>query len=113
MFCFEPTQEWCIGTSQHSGYKSSLPVFCFPRGDQDRDRVDMAEAFLLEEVRISVNDLLQIMQAYRSKNKLSRILVSSLFKRRQEEAETAIDKALSRLELQVRLPNRDVKRTSG
>ena len=68
-------------------------------GDQAKGAPGEAEAFLLEEVRISVDDLLQIMQAYRSKNKIKRILISTLFKRRQEEAEMAIDRAMSRLQV--------------
>lgn len=61
-------------------------------------KLGAAEAFLLKEVRVTVNKLLQIMQAYRSNDKFSRILASYLLKRRQDEADMAIDKTIARLQ---------------
>ncbi|CAM9401021.1 unnamed protein product, partial [Scytosiphon promiscuus] len=60
---------------------------------------------LLEDVQDSIQDMMQIMQSYRSKNMLSRLFVSSLCKKRQEEAELAINAAVQRLQLglQVRV----------
>ncbi|CAM9410879.1 unnamed protein product, partial [Hapterophycus canaliculatus] len=60
---------------------------------------------LLEDVQDSIEDMMQIMQSYRSKNMLSKVFVSSLCKKRQEEAEAAINAAVQRLQLglQVRV----------
>lgn len=72
-----------------------------PRG-QSGEASGEAERVLLEDVRESINDLVQLMITYRSKNKLSKVVTSSLCKRRQEEAEAAIDMALSRLQASIR-----------
>lgn len=42
---------------------------------------------------------MQIIQSYRSKNMLSRVFVSSLFKKRQEEAEDGINACIQRLQV--------------
>lgn len=54
---------------------------------------------LVEDVHEAIRDLVQIMQVYNSKNKISKIVVSSLIKRRQEEAEAAVNVAISRLQV--------------
>eukprot|EP00903_Cladosiphon_okamuranus_P009797 g9314.t1 len=67
-----------------------------------------AARVLLDDVQDSIQDMVQIMQSYRSKNTLSRIFVSSLFKKRQEEAEDGINACIQRLQLglQVSLGNK-------
>ncbi|CAM9398006.1 unnamed protein product, partial [Ectocarpus fasciculatus] len=69
------------------------------RGDGQAVRV------LLDDVQDSIADLLQIIESYKSKNALSKVFVSSLCKKRQEEAEVAINAAVQRLQLglQVRV----------
>lgn len=58
-----------------------------------------AERFLLEDVRESIEDMVQVMQSYKNKNAVSKVLVSTLCKRRQEEAEASIDAAMHRLQV--------------
>lgn len=69
---------------------------------QGGEAVGEAEKLLIEDVHASVNDLVQLMQAWKSKNMISKVFTSSLCKRRQEEAEAAISDAVTRL--QVRTP---------
>ena len=52
---------------------------------------------MIEDVREAVADLVEIIRTYQSRNKVSQVLVSTLFKRRQEEAEAVIDRAIWRL----------------
>lgn len=54
---------------------------------------------MLEDVHDSINSLVGIMQTFKAKGKMSKLFVSSLFKRRQEEAEGVINHAI--LSLQV------------
>ncbi|CAN0213505.1 unnamed protein product [Ascophyllum nodosum] len=56
------------------------------------------ERYLLEDVRDSVSDLVAIMQTYNAKGKISRLFMSTLFRRRQDEAEAVINHAISRLQ---------------
>ena len=58
-----------------------------------------AERVLLEDVQESIADMVQIMQSYRNKNMVSRVFVSTLCKRRQEEAEAAINSTVQRLQV--------------
>eukprot|EP00903_Cladosiphon_okamuranus_P019138 g17605.t1 len=58
---------------------------------------DEAERVAIEDVRDAVADLVALIKTYQSKNKVVQVLWSTLFKRRQEEAEAVIDKAISRL----------------
>lgn len=60
-----------------------------------------AARVLLDDVQDSIQDMVQIMQSYRSKNMLSRVFVSSLFKKRQEEAEEGINACIQRLQVCV------------
>lgn len=53
----------------------------------------------MEDVRESIDDLVQLIQTYKSKKMLSKVMVSSLFKRRQEEAEAVINMAITRLQV--------------
>ena len=54
---------------------------------------------LVEDVRDSVADLVAIIKTYQSKGRLSQIMMSTLFKRRQEEAEAVIEAAVARLQV--------------
>ncbi|CAM9669528.1 unnamed protein product, partial [Laminaria digitata] len=58
-----------------------------------------AERVLLEDVHESIADMVQIMQSYKNKNMVSKVFVSTLCKRRQEEAEAAINSTVQRLQL--------------
>ena len=50
-------------------------------------------------MRDSVSDLVAIMQTYNAKGKISRLFMSTLFRRRQDEAEAVINHAISRLQV--------------
>lgn len=56
-----------------------------------------SEFEMIEDVHDAVADLVQIVKIYQSRNKVSQVLMSTLFKRRQEEAEAVIDRAIWRL----------------
>lgn len=53
----------------------------------------------IEDVRDAVGDLVEIIQTYQSKGRISQVMTSTLFKRRQEEAEAIIDAAVCRLQV--------------
>ncbi|CBJ30083.1 putative CTR1-like protein kinase/ leucine rich repeat-containing protein [Ectocarpus siliculosus] len=57
------------------------------------------ERALLEEVHDAVSDLVDLIKTYQNKNKLSKVLMSTLFKRRQEELDAVVDKAILHLHL--------------
>lgn len=42
---------------------------------------------------------MELIKTYQSKNQLAQVMTSSLFQRRQEEAEAVIDSAISRLQV--------------
>lgn len=69
------------------------------KADSAREK---AEHILIQDVHDAVADLVELIKTYKSKNRLAQVVVSSLFKRRQEEADAVISCAMSRL--QVRLP---------
>lgn len=56
---------------------------------------------LIEDVHEAIFDVVELIKTYQSKNKLSKVLTSTLFKRRQDELDAAVDRAIVRL--QVRL----------
>lgn len=58
-----------------------------------------AERVLLDDVRVSIDELVQIIQTYRAKSRIGRVMTSSLFKKRQEEAEAVTNMAISRLQV--------------
>ena len=53
----------------------------------------------MENVYDAVEDLVQLIKTFESKNRLVQIFTSSLFKRRQEEAEALIDRAVMQLQV--------------
>lgn len=74
-----------------------LLLFC--SSVQARGHDGEAERILLEDVQDSIVDMVQIMQSYKSKNMVSKVFVSSLCKKRQEEAESNINAAVQRLQV--------------
>lgn len=52
---------------------------------------------MIEDVHEAVAALVELVKNYQSRNKVSKVLVSTLFKRRQEEAEAVVDRAIWRL----------------
>lgn len=71
-------------------------MVCF--GDQGGQLLDEADRVLLEEVRESIDDLVQLIHIYRRKNRMVRVMTSTLFRRRQEELEAGINLAVNRLQ---------------
>ncbi|CAM9446055.1 unnamed protein product, partial [Hapterophycus canaliculatus] len=62
---------------------------------------------LMEDVHDAVFDLVELIKTYQSKNKLSKVLMSTLFKRREDELDAVVDRAILRLHLglQVQVGN--------
>ena len=54
---------------------------------------------MIEDVHFAVADLVELIKTYQSKNKLSRVMMSTLFRRRQEELGAVIDRAVVRLQV--------------
>ena len=52
---------------------------------------------MIEEVHYAVEDLVELIKTYQSKNRMSKVLTSTLFKRRQDELEAVVDRAILRL----------------
>eukprot|EP00903_Cladosiphon_okamuranus_P015102 g13969.t1 len=66
---------------------------------KDGDRNTEAGRVLIEEVLDAVADLVELIKTYQSKSKLSKLLTSTLFKRRQEELSAVVDSAILHLQL--------------
>ena len=56
---------------------------------------------LIEDVQDAIFDLVELMKTFQSKNKLSKLFMSTLFKRRQEELDAVVDRAIMRLQVAV------------
>lgn len=72
------------------------PVRFLERFQDSKPRA-RAERELVDDVGEAIADFVDLIKTYKSKNKLSKVLTSSLFKRRKEEADALIDRALGRL----------------
>ncbi|CAB1116130.1 unnamed protein product [Ectocarpus sp. CCAP 1310/34] len=59
------------------------------------------ERVLMEEVHDAVSDLVELIKTFQNKSKLGRVLTSTLFKRRQDELNAVIDRAVWGLHVQV------------
>lgn len=57
------------------------------------------EGMLIEEVHAAVQDMVELIKTYRSKRRISKVIVSTMFKRRMEETEATIDRAISDLKV--------------
>ncbi|CAM9265476.1 unnamed protein product, partial [Ectocarpus sp. 8 AP-2014] len=57
------------------------------------------ERVLMEEVHDAVSDLVELITSYQNKSKLGKVLTSTLFKRRQDELNAVIDRAIWGLHL--------------
>lgn len=67
-----------------------------PQGDEE---TTAEQRELIEEVRFQVGNLADLIKTYQSRNKLSKVLLATSFKRRQEDLEAAIDRTLDRLQV--------------
>lgn len=66
---------------------------------QGADTAGEAERVLIEDVHDAISDLVELIKTYRSKNKLLQVLMSTLFKRRQDELDAVVDRAITRLQV--------------
>lgn len=66
--------------------------------EEQREEGEAGRA-LVEDVHDAIADLVELIRTYQSKNKLSQVMVSTLFRRRQEEAEAVIERAIARLQV--------------
>lgn len=64
---------------------------------QSGDANGAVERVLMEDVHDAVLDLVELIKTYQSKNKLSKVLMSTLFRRRQDELDAVVDRAILRL----------------
>lgn len=74
----------------------SIVVIC-----QNEETQENAQQVLIDDVRYGVEDLVELMKIYSGKNIISKVFTSSLFQRRQEEAEAAINLAIDRLQVRI------------
>jgi len=58
-----------------------------------------AARVLIEDVHDAIFDLVELIKTFQSKNKLSKLFLSTLFKRRQEELDAVVDRAITRLQV--------------
>lgn len=56
---------------------------------------------LIDDVQTAVGDMVELIKTYRSKRKLSQVIVSTMFKRRLAETEAVIDRAISDLKVSL------------
>ena len=58
-----------------------------------------AARVLIDDVQDAIFDLVELIKTFQSKSKLSKLLLSTLFKRRQEELDAVVDRAMTRLQV--------------
>lgn len=71
----------------------------FFNGRQGGDTTGQEERVMMEDVHDAIFDLVELIKTYKSKNRLSQLLMSTLFRRRQDEMGAVVDRAI--LSLQV------------
>ena len=57
---------------------------------------------MIEDVHDAIFDLVELIKTFKGKNKLSKLFLSTLFKRRQDELDAVVDRAIMRLQVSVR-----------
>lgn len=60
-----------------------------------------AERVLIEDVHDAILNLVELIETYQSKSKLLKVLMSTLFKRRQDELDAVVGQAITRLQVKV------------
>ena len=60
-----------------------------------------AARVLIDDVHDAISDLVELIKTFKSKNKLSKLFLSTLFKRRQDELDAVVDRAIIRLQVSV------------
>ena len=64
-------------------------------GRQGGDTQGETERAMMRDVHEAIFDLVELTKTYQSKNKLSQLLTSTLFKHRQDEMGAVVDRAIS------------------
>lgn len=80
---------------------------------QGGDTTTEVERVLIEEVHDAVFDLVELIKTYHNKNKLAKVLTSTLFKRRQDELDAVVDRAVLRLHVSGVQPSVHASRDGG
>ena len=103
-----------IGTFGLAGYTKYIKTSGFTHEDhtcppprtlssfhecQGGDTTGEAARVLIEDVHDAIFDLVELIKTFQSKNKLSKLFLSTLFKRRQEELDAVVDRAIMRLQV--------------
>ena len=70
-----------------------------PKWNHGGETTGKAERAMIDDVHGAIFDLVELIKTYRSKNRLSQVLMSTLFRRRQDEMGAVVDRAI--LHLQV------------
>ena len=84
-----------------------IPCFCAPvflprpfcMTCKGGDTTGETARVLIEDVHDAIYDLVELIKTFQSKNKLSKVFLSTLFKRRQEELDAVVDRAIMRLQV--------------
>lgn len=63
-------------------------------GWQGGETAGKAERALVEDVYDAIYDLVELIKTYQNKNRLSQVLMSTLFRRRQDDMGAAVDRAI-------------------
>lgn len=66
---------------------------------QGGDTVGDAARVLIEDVHDAIFDMVGLIKTFQSKNKLSKLFLSTLFKRRQDELDAVVNQAIMRLQV--------------
>lgn len=71
---------------------------------KDGSSKEPSQVALIADVRDAVGNLVEVIQTYHNSKKISQVMTSTLFKRRQGEAETVIKEALFHLQVSANAP---------
>lgn len=71
----------------------------FLHESQGADTIGEAARVLIEDVHDAIFDLVELVKTYQSKNKLFKLFLSTLFKRRQDELDAVVDRAIIRFQV--------------
>lgn len=66
---------------------------------QGSDTIGKEERDMMEDVHAAIFDLAELIKTYQSRNRIHKLLVSTLFNRRQDEMGAVIDRAISSLQV--------------
>ena len=70
-----------------------------PYDYQGGNTTGAAARALIEDVHDAIFDLVELIKTFQSKNKVSKLFLSTLFKRRQDELDAVVDRAITRLQV--------------